>query len=109
MTEEEGQSMRQNVELRAATQNLNGQDNSFDTKILTIEYLKQKENILTQADAVEAINIIQDWFNYGGDLYKHWTGRIIKLKKGTDYKFDSKGRLILRVIMPLSTRRQKNG
>lgn len=93
MTEEEGQSMRQNVELRAATQNLNGQDNSFDTKILTIEYLKQKENILTQADAVEAINIIQDWFNYGGDLYKHWTGRIIKLKKGTDYKFDSKGQV----------------
>lgn len=60
-------------------------------KVLTIEYLRQKENILTQADAEELVGVIRDWFYYGGDLYKHWTGRIIKLRRGVDYQVNSEG------------------
>lgn len=60
-------------------------------KFLSIEYLRQKENILDLETAKEVIAIIRDWVYYGGDFYKYWTGRAMKLKKGVDYEVNGDG------------------
>ncbi|MFA5086731.1 MAG: hypothetical protein WC470_00305 [Candidatus Paceibacterota bacterium] len=60
-------------------------------KFLSIEYLRRKENILDAETAEEIMAIIRDWVYYGGDFYKYWTGRAMKLKKGVDYEINGDG------------------
>ncbi len=63
----------------------------LSAKFLTIEYLKKKENVLNEDLAREIISIARDWFYYGGDFYKHWTGRALKIKEGIDYELNPDG------------------
>lgn len=62
-----------------------------NARFLTIKYLKQKQNIVDEEKAEEVMAIIRDWVYYGGDFYKYWTGRALKLKKGVDYRINADG------------------
>jgi hypothetical protein len=62
-----------------------------NTKILTIDYLRNKVNTFGLEDAEDVMAIVRDWLYYGGDFYKHWTGRALKLKRGVDYQINSDG------------------
>jgi hypothetical protein len=62
-----------------------------NTKFLTVDYLKEKPNVFGLEEAEDVMAVVRDWLYYGGDFYKHWTGRALKLKRGVDYQINSDG------------------